>query len=119
MEERQGSPRRQTGLYRWIIRVMNAGFVVAIALIAAGLLIGVVTGDHVAKETDNLGDVLPGAARLKAQDVVELGILTLVATPVAYVVAALFTFLRQRDVVFVVVCLALIGILTLSVVVAL
>jgi len=114
-EQRPGSLRRQTTLYRRIVGVMNAGFLIAIGLMLAGILVGLVTGDHVAKETDPLGDILPGALRLRAQDVLELGIIVLLATPAAYVVVALVTFLRERDLLFVGVCLALLAILSLSV----
>ncbi len=106
---------RQTGLYRRIVRVMNVGFVTAIVIMFAGLLIGIGTGDHVDRQTDNLGDVIPGVLRLQAQDVVELGILILLATPAAYVVVALATFVRDRDVLFIGVSLALLGIVALSV----
>ncbi|MGH9174532.1 MAG: DUF1634 domain-containing protein, partial [Vicinamibacterales bacterium] len=70
-------------------------------------------------ETDALEDVLPGALRLKAQDIVEIGILVLLATPVVYVIAALLTFARLRDRLFVGVCLALVGFVLLSLGVAL
>lgn len=110
-----GGMRRQTGLYRRIVRVTNIGFALAIGLMLAGLLVGLGTGDHVDRETDSLRDILPGALRLRAQDVVELGILVLLATPAAYVVVALLTFLRDRDRLFVAICLALLGILSLSV----
>ena len=110
-----GSLRRRTSLYRRIVRVMNGGFAIAIGLMLAGLLVGLVTGDHVARETDSLRDIVPGALQLRAQDIVELGILVLLATPAAYVVVALLTFLRDHDVLFVVICLALLGILSLSI----
>jgi uncharacterized membrane protein len=110
-----GERRRRTILYRRIVRVMNGGFLLAIGLMLAGLLAGVVTGDHIAKETDPLRDVLPGVLQFKAQDIVDLGIIVLLATPAAYVVVALVTFLRDRDLLFVAVCLALLGILALSV----
>ena len=110
-----GMLRRRTRLYRRIVRVMNSGFMLAVALMLAGLLIGVVTGDHVARETDPLRDILPGTIRLRAQDIVELGIIVLLATPAAYVVVALLTFLFDRDLLFVLVCLVLLGILSLSV----
>ena len=114
-EQGPGSVRRQTVLYRRIIGVMNAGFLIAIGLMLAGLLVGLVTGEHVERDTDRLRDILPGALELQAQDIVELGILVLIATPAAYIVVALFTFLRNRDGLFVAVCLALLGILSLSV----
>jgi uncharacterized membrane protein len=114
-EQGPGSVRRQTVLYRRIIRVMNAGFLIAIGLMLAGLLVGLVTGEHIERDTDRLRDVLPGVLKLQAQDIVELGILVLIATPAAYIVVALFTFLRNRDGLFVAVCLALLGILSLSV----
>lgn len=110
-----GSVRRQTVLYRRIIGVMNAGFLIAIGLMLAGLLVGLVTGNHVERDTDRLRDVLPGVLTLQSQDIVELGILVLIATPAAYVVVALFTFLRNRDGLYALVCLALLGILSLSV----
>ena len=114
-EQSPGGVRRQTGLSRRIVGTMNAGFVIAIVLMLAGIVIGLVTGDHVARDTDRLEDVLPGAIQLKAQDVVEVGLLVLLATPAAYVIVALLTFLRERDGPFVAVCLALLGILALSV----
>lgn len=114
-EPPQRGIRRQTGLYRRIVRVMNIGFVTAILTMFIGLLIGLGTGDHVDRETDNLQDVIPGVLRLQAQDVVELGILILLATPAAYVVVALATFIRDRDVLFIGVCLMLLCILALSV----
>lgn len=110
-----GSVRRQTTLYRRIVGVMNTGFLIAIGLMLAGLLVGLVTGDHVATQTDPLRDILPGVVRLRAQDIVELGIIVLLATPAAYVVAALATFLRERDLLFVVICVMLLAILSLSV----
>jgi uncharacterized membrane protein len=114
-EQGPGSLRRQTVLYRRIVGVMNAGFLIAIGLMLAGLLVGLITGEHVERDTDRLRDVLPGVIDVRAQDVVELGILVLIATPAAYVIVALFTFLRSRDWLFVMVCLALLGILSMSV----
>ena len=114
-DSQPGSSRRQTTLYRRIIGVMNAGFCIAIGLMLVGILVGLVTGEHVKTDTDSLRDVLPGALRLGAQDLVELGILVLLATPAAYVVVALLTFLRNRDWLFALVCLALLGILSMSV----
>ena len=114
-EQGPGSVRRPTVLYRRIVSVMNAGFLIAIGLMLGGLLIGLVTGEHVERDTDRLRDILPGALGLQAQDIVELGILVLIATPAAYVIVALFTFLRNRDWLYAMVCLALLGILSLSV----
>ena len=114
-EQPPSGVRRQTILYRRIVGVMNAGFTIAIGLMLAGLLVGLVTGEHVERDTDRLRDVLPGVLALRAQDIVELGILVLIATPAAYVVVALLTFLRNHDWLFAAVCLALLGILSLSV----
>ena len=114
-EQPTGSVRRQTGLYRRIVGVMNAGFMIAIGLMLAGVLVGAATGEHVREDTDRLRNVVPGALRLQAQDIIEMGILVLLATPAAYVVVALVTFVRDRDGLFVAVCLTLLGILALSV----
>ena len=115
IEQARRGRRRHTILTRRIVKVMNAGFVIAVTLILAGIVIGLATGDHLPTETDKLRDILPGALRLDAQNVAELGIIVLLLTPAAYVVAALVTFLRDRDWMFVWLCLALLGILSLSV----
>lgn len=112
---RAGTLRRRTILYRRIVIVMNGGFAIAIGLMLAGILIGAVTGDRIAAETTSIRQTLPGALRLNAQDIVELGIFVLLATPAAYVVVALLTFVRDRDPLYILVCLALLGIVSVSV----
>jgi uncharacterized membrane protein len=117
MNDRQpaGNVRRMTGLYSRIVRVMNGGFLLAIGLMLAGIVIGLMTNDNISRETDGPREVVPGVLRLDGQNIVELGILTLLATPAVYIIVALVTFLRERDRLFVMICLALLGILALSV----
>lgn len=45
----------------------------------------------------NAGEFLEGVMALRGQDVIQLGLLCLIATPVLYVLVALNTFRRQRD----------------------
>lgn len=94
-------------LYRRISLILNAGFALAGALMLAGMLTALFSGDRIGEQTGSLSEIVPAALRLEATGLVDLGIVVLLATPVAYVVAALATFLRERDRVFVLVTVAL------------
>jgi uncharacterized membrane protein len=58
--------------------------------------------------------VLDGALALRPADVIQLGILLLIATPVARVVLAGIAFALQRDVLYVGICLIVLGLLLFS-----
>jgi uncharacterized membrane protein len=111
--------RRQTLLYRRIVTIMNAGFGLGVGLMLLGILLAVVRGQPIGEETDPLREIVPKALRLDARAVAELGLLVLLTTPLAYIVAALLIFLRQRDRLFAGVCVALVVILVTSIGVAL
>jgi uncharacterized membrane protein len=113
------STRRLTELYRAIVRVLNGGFLLSIGLILFGLAVAIVRLQQIDSQSDPLRDVLPAAVRLDPQAIIELGILTMIATPVAYVVVSLVTFIRQRDAFFVAVCTVLLAIIGGSIGIAL
>jgi hypothetical protein len=107
--------RRLTQLYRWIARILNGGFLLGAGLILLGLIVAIIRRETIQPESDPLLDVLPAALRLDPQGIVELGILALIATPVAYVLVSLVAFIRQRDALFVAVCVVLLAIIGSSV----
>ena len=102
-------------LYRRIALILRAGFVGALTLILLGIIVALLRGQNVGDDVIALRDI-PGALwRFEGQAIIDLGILTLLATPLAFVLAALATFARQRDWVFVGACVALVAILAGSV----
>jgi uncharacterized membrane protein len=98
---------RLTQLYRRIVLVLNVGFAISVGLMFAGIVVAIARGQTIGDTAEPVVDVLPSVARLNAQGLIDLGILVLLITPVAYVVVSLATFVRQRDVLFVTVCLLL------------
>jgi uncharacterized membrane protein len=96
-----------THLYDRIARILAIGFWTSIAVILAGVLLGVVQGEQISEETLAIRDVIPSVLDLEPDGLVDLGILLLLLTPLCYVIAAVITFLRQRDRLFVGVCLLL------------
>jgi uncharacterized membrane protein len=102
---------RQTQLYRRIVIVLNVGFALSVGLMLAGIADALVRGQTIKETAEPIVDVLPAVARLEAQGMIDLGILVLMVTPVAYVLVSLVTFLRQRDTLFVGVCLLLLAII--------
>lgn len=111
--------RRSTFLYRWIIRIMTAGFWLSVSLILIGLVVALIRGEPVGDEVDALSRVVPEALRLESQGVIDLGILALLLTPAATVVVALVLAIRQRDLVFVGTCIMLLVILLGGIIVGL
>jgi uncharacterized membrane protein len=65
-------------------------------------------------DLEHLGTIFRGAARLEGRYVIQLGILLLVATPVARVVLCVFAFAWQRDRFYVAVTLFVLAVLLAS-----
>jgi uncharacterized membrane protein len=104
-----------TQLYRWIARILAVGFWTSVSVILVGVLLALAQGDDIPEETLSFSDVLPAVADFDPDGFVDLGILLLLLTPLGYVVAALLTFLRQRDRLFVGVCLLLVLLIGVSI----
>ncbi len=95
-------------LYDRIAQILAIGFWASIGVIVAGLLLALVRGEEISDTTHHMETVLREAINLNPSGLVDLGLLGLLLTPLAYVVAALLTFLRERDRLFVAICSALI-----------
>lgn len=105
-------------------RVLQAGLLAAAALVFVG---GVVyLARHAMPAMDyrhfqgepedyrTVRGILQEAAALRGRGLIQLGLLVLIATPVARVVFSVYAFLRQRDWTYVVVTLIVLGILCYS-----
>lgn len=106
-------------LYDRIARILAIGFWASVAVLLLGVVMTLIGGDDLGRETIHMQDIPEELADLEPQALVDLGILGLLLTPLAYVVAALLTFLRQRDNVFVGVCSALLLLFVITITVAL
>ena len=87
--------------------LLQAGVLVASALVALGGIVFLVkyggTAPHhetfsgEPSDLRSIGGIVTAAARLRGRGLIQLGILVLLATPVARVAFSLYTFIRQRD----------------------
>jgi uncharacterized membrane protein len=105
-------------------RVLQVGVMVAAALVFAGGVLYLVrhpmpTVDYrhfqgEPEEYQTVRGIFKEAAGLRGRGLIQLGVLVLIATPVARVVFSVYAFLRQRDWTYVVVTLIVLGILCYS-----
>lgn len=110
----------------WIGGLLRSGVLLAAAVALVGGIVyvahnGGATADYrqfhgAPGGLDTLHGVVAGALALHARAVVQLGLLLLIATPIARVALSLFAFLRQHDrtyvlITAVVLCLLLYGLL--------
>ena len=105
-------------LYQRVIRSLDVGQVVSAVLILLALVLIVIDGDDLPRETVAFTNLLDPVLKLDGDAMLSLGILALILTPLIYVGSALYTFIRERDGLFVTVTLVLLGILSASVIVA-
>jgi uncharacterized membrane protein len=104
--------------------LLRGGVILAAAIVAAGGLLYVVRhgseppGHHVFEgepaSLRSVGGIVSEALNGSARSTIQLGLLALIATPVARVVFTVFAFARQRDYVYVFLTLVVAGVLTYS-----
>lgn len=125
MEDREARVRDRlrrlwlTALYRAIDRVLTAGFWLAVAFILVGVGVALVGGEDLGNEVDTLDQILPDVASFRSQGLIDLGIIILLLTPGATVVASLAVAISARDRLFIGVCALLVSIIVGSLVVSL
>lgn len=73
---------------------------------------GVFTG--VPKDLRGLREIIEAAWQIRSVGIIQLGLLLLIATPVARVIFSVFAFLLQRDYMYVVFTLIVLSVLLLS-----
>jgi uncharacterized membrane protein len=79
---------------RWILL---CGIVVSVALMAAGLVLGVVGGTGLPRGVVPLAELSRGLAALQPAAYLSLGLIVLIATPFVRVAGSLAVFVRERD----------------------
>jgi uncharacterized membrane protein len=104
--------------------LLRTGVVLAASVVLAGGVLYLArhgqepVGNHVfhgePAQLRSLGGVLEGAVLLEARSIVQLGLLLLIATPVARVVFTVFAFARQRDWTYVLLTLVVVAVLVYS-----
>jgi uncharacterized membrane protein len=107
-----------------IAQLLRTGVVVAAGLVAAGgfLYLARHGGEHLDRrvfhgepsDLRSIGGVLRGVGALQGLDIIQLGLLVLIATPIARVALALYAFARQGDRTYVVITLIVLSLLLYS-----
>jgi uncharacterized membrane protein len=82
--------------------------VISLVLMVAGLLLAVLTGVG-SVEVLSLGSIPSGLLDLDPRAFLSMGIVLLIATPLARVFGALCVFVQERDAKFVLISLAVLG----------
>jgi len=87
--------------------LLRAGVITAAAVVGAGAVLYLLQFGQVAPEfmrfqgvppaLENVADIVTAALRLEGKAVIQLGLLLLLATPIARVIILLFAFAAQRD----------------------
>ncbi len=107
-----------------IANLLRAGVMTAAALVLAGGALflarhgGEPVDRHVFRgepaDLRSLRGVLGGVAALHGRDIIQLGLLALIATPVARVAFAVYGFARERDRMYVTIALIVLAVLLVS-----
>jgi len=107
-----------------IANLLRAGVLLAAGIVLAGGLVflarhGSEPFDRRAFQGEppdlrSVGGVLRGVAALHGRDIIQFGLLVLMATPIARVALAVFGFLRQGDRLYVGITLLVLGLLAYS-----
>ena len=85
-----------TRLNLLIARVLTAGLVAAVILLVAGVILTLARPDLAAVHQTSVPDIPRAVAALEPGGFFSLGLLVLLATPVARVIALLVGFARRR-----------------------
>jgi uncharacterized membrane protein len=104
--------------------LLRSGVIAAAALVLAGGI--VYLARHGSERPDyatfrgepawltSLGGIVSAAVHLRGRGIIQLGLLVLIATPIARVAFSIFAFLEQRDLLYVGITLVVFGMLLYS-----
>jgi uncharacterized membrane protein len=102
-------------LERTVQRVLLAGVVVSVVLLAVGLALAVASGGELTPGVVSLRELGAGLAAMESAAYLSLGLLVLIATPFVRVAGSLLAFARLRDRRYVLVTAAVLAIMCVSV----
>ena len=104
--------------------LLRTGVILAAAIVLAGAVLYLMHHGHEVvsyatfhgepERLKKLSEILQGAMALNARAIIQLGLLVLIATPVARVVFSAIAFAIERDYMYVVITLVVLGILMYS-----
>ncbi|TDG35639.1 DUF1634 domain-containing protein [Pedobacter changchengzhani] len=104
--------------------LLRAGVVISMAFVLFGGVIylvhnkGVITDYRVFKpelaKFSSIGAVINGLISFKGDAIVQFGILLLIFTPIARIIFSIFSFLLERDYLYVFICFIVLAIIAVS-----
>ena len=104
--------------------LLRTGVVLAAAVVLTGGVLYLIRNGHSTsnyaifhgepERLKGLGDIVRGALALDPREIIQLGLLLLIATPVARVIFSAIAFAIERDYLYVVITLIVLGILLYS-----
>lgn len=117
-------PAADVQVEQWLGRLLQIGVLLAASVVlVGGLLYLTQHGDEPADRTEFQGEperlrhpseIIAGALAWRSRALIQLGLLLLIATPVARVVFSVLAFGRQRDYLYVVFTLVVLAVLLYS-----
>jgi uncharacterized membrane protein len=106
--------RRETGLNIIISRVLMIGLVAAVALLVVGVVVTLARPGIVVPRATSIRGIPRALWALEPGAFFEIGLLVLLATPAARVVALLLAYVRRRQWLFSAICVFVLAVLILS-----
>jgi uncharacterized membrane protein len=101
-----------------IAAVLRYGAFLSTLVMAVGICMMLARGSMIPMESGHriqLGSLFTGVLRARPTAIIELGILTLLLTPIARIVTAIITFALERDGKYVLVSLGVLAVVLLSI----
>lgn len=84
-------------LNRLVSHILRGGVLVSVAVLVAGFAVALVQGTPAPSNADPPGRVLRDAIQLRPEGLLSLGILLIIATPIARVVLSIVSFAKEGD----------------------
>ena len=101
---------------RVVNRVLTAGIVLTVVLLAAGLVLSIAEGQGLPSHVVPLADLASLLPALDPAAYLSLGLIVLIATPFVRVAGSIVAFARQRDRRYVLITAVVLAVMCLSVV---
>ncbi len=117
-------PWNDEAVERVMSRLLQTGVLTSALVVLAGGLWNVIAGPHAPMDYHrfhgeqpglrNIAEIATGALSGSPRNLIQFGILLLIATPIARVVFALIAFALEEDRIYVIVCLLVLAVLMYS-----
>ncbi|HEY8446110.1 MAG TPA: DUF1634 domain-containing protein [Thermomicrobiales bacterium] len=111
----QGPAGAQNPIAQAAITTLTWGFRAGAALLALGLLVALIRGEPLSEQTDPFTEVIPKILDGHAAGIVDLAILTLMATPVVTTLVVALAFFSSGDRRYGVITLIVLAVLGISI----